>query len=67
MPSQNANLLRCQGDYDEAIRRYQTALRQKPDVADAHLNLGLALAGKKDYDGAIAAYRECLRVTTPRA
>ncbi len=36
----------CKGQTDEAIRQYQEALRLKPDYAEAHNNLGIALCGK---------------------
>ena len=39
----------AKGQMDEAIRQYQEALRLKPDYADAHCNLGAALARKAKW------------------
>ena len=41
---------------DEAIRQYQEAIRLKPDYAEAHNNLGNALAEKGQMDEAIRQY-----------
>lgn len=38
------------------------ALRLDPNYAEAHGNLGNALYNKGDWDGALAEYREVLRV-----
>ena len=47
---------------DEAIREYQEALRLKPEDAQAHNNLGNALAEQGKVEEAIEAYREALRL-----
>lgn len=51
------------GDYRRAVELYRQALREKPDFADAHNNLGFAL--RKIGDGyaeqAMAEYREALK------
>ena len=47
---------------DEAIGEYREALRLKPDYAEAHNNLGVALEDRGSLDGAIAEYREALRL-----
>jgi serine/threonine protein kinase/DNA-binding SARP family transcriptional activator len=49
------------GLYDEAIRACREALRIRPELADAHNNLGNALAAKGNLDGAIEKCREALR------
>ena len=45
------------GKLDEAIAEYREAIRLKPDYADAHYNLGIALATRGKLDEAIAEYR----------
>ena len=47
---------------DEAIRQFQEALRLKPDYAEAHNNLGIALARKGQIDEAISQFQEALRL-----
>lgn len=42
------------GHIDEAVARYQRVLAHKPDHADAHNNLGVALAGLGRMDQAVA-------------
>jgi len=50
------------GLYDEAIREYKEALRINPELAEAHLNLGIALKAKEDMEGAIREFREALKI-----
>jgi Flp pilus assembly protein TadD len=50
------------GDLDGAIATYRTALRHRPNDADAHSRLGMALARKGDLEGGLAAIREALRL-----
>jgi protein O-mannosyl-transferase len=45
----------------DALQHARNAVVLKPDYADAHCNIGLALANLGDMDGAIAAYREAIR------
>lgn len=40
------NILKDIGRVDEAIAAYQQAIRLKPDYANAHYNLGIALKTK---------------------
>jgi tetratricopeptide (TPR) repeat protein len=42
------------GRFDEAIQVFQLAVLAKPDLANAHYNLGLALREKGETDQAIA-------------
>src|SRR5438067_1602731 len=44
-----------------------TAAQANPDDAEAHYNLGNALYVKGDHDGAIAEYREAIRVKPDHA
>ena len=46
---------RDQGKLDEAIAEYREAIRLKPDDAEAHNNLGIALHDQGKLDEAIAA------------
>ena len=47
---------------DEAIRQFQETLRRKPDYAEAHYNLGLALGKQGQTAAAIRQYEEALRL-----
>jgi tetratricopeptide (TPR) repeat protein len=38
------------------------AIRLKPDYAEAHLNLGVALAKQQKYDEAIVHFEAALRI-----
>jgi serine/threonine-protein kinase len=46
----------------QAIAVHRAAIRLRPDVAEAHTSLGLALHELGDLPGAIAAYREAIRL-----
>ena len=50
------------GQIDEAMAHYQKALEIKPDYAEAHNNLGIALAGRGRIDEAIAHYQKALEI-----
>ena len=50
------------GRFDEAIAQYQKALEIKPDVRQAHNNLGIVLAECGRVDEAIAHYRKALEI-----
>jgi tetratricopeptide (TPR) repeat protein len=56
------NLLAELGDLDGAAARYREAVRLKPDVPEAHNNLGVALRRKGDFDAAIAAFQAAVRL-----
>ncbi len=50
------------GQIDEAINRFQEAVRLKPDFVDAYYNLGFALSMKGLTDEAIAEFQKALRL-----
>jgi Tfp pilus assembly protein PilF len=50
------------GNVDEAIDNYRKALEIKPDYAEAHDKLGLALAERGQIDEAIAHFRKALEI-----
>ena len=52
----------ARGQLDEAIAQYRKALEIKPDYAEAHYNLGIALAGRGQIDEAIDHYRKALEI-----
>ncbi len=52
------------GDLPTAIRDYQRVLQLSPELTDARVNLGAALAGTGRFDEAIKQYRLAL-VTSP--
>jgi tetratricopeptide (TPR) repeat protein len=54
--------LQGRGLLEEAIARYQDALRIDPNIAQAHSNLGSALQALRRHDEAIAHYQETLRI-----
>jgi Flp pilus assembly protein TadD len=60
---QSAVELEHTGNVDSAIAEYRLAIKDAPDQADAHYNLGRLLEMQKgDHDGAIAEYRLALRI-----
>ncbi len=59
-----AGALHGEGDYDEAIKKYQAALKSSdPNLqAQADYNLGNTYYRKKDYQNAIQAYEDGLKL-----
>lgn len=57
------------GKFDEAQPRYETLARdaRSPLAAPARYNLGNTLFQKRDYAGAVRAYRDALRLTPGEA
>ncbi|MBI4517595.1 MAG: tetratricopeptide repeat protein [Deltaproteobacteria bacterium] len=49
------------GRLEEAIEQYSAATSLRPEFAEAHHNLGAAIALKGDLDTAIVEYREAIR------
>jgi len=46
----------------EAIEQYQQALRVRPDFAEAHFNLAIALTAANQQDAAIGNFQQALRI-----
>ncbi len=57
-----ANLESGRGNHGVAREMLEHALRLNPGFADAHHNLGVAMAGLGDSEGALAQYDEALRL-----
>ncbi|HUR56925.1 MAG TPA: tetratricopeptide repeat protein [Opitutaceae bacterium] len=55
-------LIEAQGRADEAIARYEAALKLKPDSAIAHLNLGIALARRGQLEQGMTELHAALRL-----
>lgn len=51
-----------EGKVDEAIPKFEEALRLNPKLVAAHLSLGLVMAQKRDLDKAIYHFREALKI-----
>jgi tetratricopeptide (TPR) repeat protein len=51
-----------QGQFDQAITEFQTAIQLDPDGAKAHYNLGLAYQKQDKLDEAAAAYQEAIQL-----
>jgi tetratricopeptide (TPR) repeat protein len=54
--------LGTQAKFDEAIPRYEQALKIRPDYAEAHLNLANALTDQGKSDAAIQHYERALQL-----
>ena len=52
----------AQGKFDEAIAEYKTAIRIKPDFAEAHNNLGLAYFHQNKLNEAIAEFKTAISI-----
>jgi tetratricopeptide (TPR) repeat protein len=50
------------GNFDEAIAKFNEALKTNPQCADCYYNIGVANIGKKDYDKAEEAYKKAVEV-----
>ena len=48
--------------YDDAIRSFRAAVRQKPDFHEAWSSLGYALRKTGDYEASLAAYDRALKL-----
>jgi TonB family protein len=56
------SLVHAGGDFDEAIQELHLYLKTKPDDAEAHYFLGVALRGVYKPDAALAEFREAARL-----
>ena len=61
------NVLEQQGRMEEAMQRYEAAIRMAPKLARAHLNRGNVLQERGDVEGALAAVRAGLRERCERS
>lgn len=61
------NALLALGLADEAIASYRTAIRVKPDYADALLNLGIALTDSGDHQEACTVLRSAMGLAPQNA
>jgi tetratricopeptide (TPR) repeat protein len=50
------------GNFDEAITKFNEALKTNPQCADCYYNIGVANIGKKDMDKAEEAYKKAIEV-----
>jgi tetratricopeptide (TPR) repeat protein len=57
-----ANLLARRKRFDDAISEFRQLLRQKPDFAEAHCNLGVVLFDLSAFEECERCYREALRL-----
>jgi Flp pilus assembly protein TadD len=48
------------GNFDEAVAKFNEALKTNPVCADCYYNIGVAQAGKKDYPAAEEAYKKAI-------
>lgn len=60
-----ANRLYREGKFEEARNRYLEALKQQPELAQLHFNLGDALYKSRDYEKALESFQESLRKADP--
>ena len=51
-----------EGRFADAVAALQDVLKQQPDLAEAHYNLGNAHVGARQYALAVASYREAIRL-----
>src|SRR5438132_6611326 len=63
----SAEALYKQQKYDDAVTVYRAILRGAPSMAIVNLQIGAAYRSTKDYDKAIAAYSELLKVEPDNA
>ncbi len=61
---EQADELGKEGQYDEAIVKYQAALRIKPDYAWAYYNLGMAYFSIKRSEEAVKSCEQALKIRT---
>jgi Flp pilus assembly protein TadD len=50
------------GNFDEAIAKFNEAIKTNPQCADCYYNIGVANSGKKDLDKAEEAYKKAIEV-----
>ncbi len=50
------------GEIERALEKFQIVAKQRPDLAEAHYQIGIAMARKRDYVGAAVAFRKALEI-----
>ena len=50
------------GDHRAAITEFEQLVRNRPELAEAHLSLGIAYGDAGRLDAAVAEFREVLRI-----
>ena len=55
------------GDFETAIREYRSLLKVRPQMVEARVNLGAALAHVGQFDAAIPEYRAALPLMDDKA
>jgi len=56
-----AKLYLVQGKKKEAIDKYETAIKNNPNIPTAYLSLALLFEGDRDFPNAIAVYEQALK------
>src|SRR5262249_36499070 len=62
-----ANALLRRGRAQDAVGYYRAVLAIRPKASAAHNNLGLALKARKDFKGAIAAFKRAITLDSKMA
>jgi tetratricopeptide (TPR) repeat protein len=57
-----ANVVAAQGDYKEAATLYEQTIRLRPNAADPHCSLGMALVKLDRSSEAIVQFQEAIRL-----
>ena len=51
-----------QGDYENALSAFQSALQEKPDLAEAYYNMGIIFDIQEKFPQAINAYKGVIQI-----
>ncbi len=55
------------GDADQAILKFKQIAKERPDLAEAQYQVGVALLQKRDFEGAAVAFRKTLELDSGHA
>ena len=61
-PTTTSCSVTAQGNLDESLAYFRRAIELKPNFAEAHNNLGLALQQQEKYEEAIAVWQRCVQI-----